>query len=147
NELATWRPDMDGVDAQGRTPLHYAALADDTAAIRTLLSQGADPNAADRQGFTALHLAAQQAAISAAAALLAAGARVDAVNSHGNTPLFTAVFNSRGSGELIKLLRDHGADPWHPNSTGQTPVGLARLIANYDLAQFFADLTDPNPKT
>jgi ankyrin repeat protein len=72
---------------------------------------------------------------------------VDAVNSYGNTPLFTAVFNSRGLGELIKLLRHHGADPWHPNNTGQTPTGLARLIANYDVAQFFADLTDPNPKT
>jgi ankyrin repeat protein len=65
---------MAGIDAQRRTPLHYAALADDTAAVRTLLSQGADPDAADRQGFTALHLAAQQGANSAAAALLAAGA-------------------------------------------------------------------------
>jgi ankyrin repeat protein len=138
---------MPGIDAQGRTPLHYAALADDAAAVRTLLSQGADPDAADRQGFTALHLAAQQGAISAAGALLAAGARVDAVNSYGNTPLFTAVFNNRGHGELIRLLRHHGADPWHPNSTGQTPTGLARLIANHDVAQFFADLTDPNQKT
>jgi uncharacterized protein len=104
---------MDGVDKGGRTPLHYAALADDTAAIRSLLSEGADPDAADRQGFTALHFAVQQGAISAAGALLAAGAQVDAVNSYGNTPLFTAVFNSRGRGDLIKLLRHHGADPWH----------------------------------
>jgi uncharacterized protein len=102
---------------------------------------------ADRQGFTALHFAVQQGAISAAGVLLAAGAQVDAVNSDGNTPLFTAVFNSHGHGELIKLLRHHGADSCHPNSTGQTPVGLARLIANYDVAQFFADLTDPTPKT
>ena len=72
---------------------------------------------------------------------------MDAVNSNGNTPLFTAVFNSRGRGELIKLLRHHGADPWHPNNTSQTPIGLARLIANYNVAQFFADLTDPHPKT
>ena len=138
---------MPGIDARGRTPLHYAALADDTAAIRMLLSEGADPDATDRLGFTALHLAAQQGAISAAGALFAAGARVDAVNSYGNTPLFTAVFNSRGRGELIKLLRHHGADPWNPNNTWQTPIGLARLIANYDVAQFFADFTDPNQKT
>lgn len=72
---------------------------------------------------------------------------MDAVNSYGNTPLFTAVFNSRGHGELIKLLRHHGADPSRPNSTGQTPIGLARLIANYDVAQFFADLIDPTQKT
>jgi hypothetical protein len=52
----------------------------------------------------------------------------------------------RGRGELIQLLRRHGADPWRPNNTGQTPVGTARLIGNYDIAQFFADLTDPDPK-
>ena len=138
---------MAGTDRGGRTPLHYAALADDTAAIRALLGQGADPDVADHLGFTALHFAAQQGAISAAQALLAAGAQVDAINSYGNTPLFTAVFNSRGRGDLIKLLRHHGADPWHPNGTGQTPIGLARLIANYNVAQFFADLPDPNQKT
>jgi hypothetical protein len=41
------------------------------------------------------------------------------------------VFNSRGLGELIRLLRRHGADPRQPNNTGQTPVGTARLIGNY----------------
>ena len=138
---------MPGIDPHGRTPLHYAALADDTAAVRMQLSEGADPDARDRQGFTSLHFAAQEQAVAAAEALIAAGAQVDVVNSYGNTPLFTAVFNSRGRGEFIKLLRHHGADPWRPNDTGQTPIGLARLIANYDVAQFFADLTDHNPKT
>jgi uncharacterized protein len=94
-----------------------------------------------------LHFAAQQGAIAAAEILLAAGAQVDTAYSYGNTPLSTAAFNSRGRGELIRLLRRHGADPWHPNNTGQTPVGTARLIGNYDVAQFFADLTDPDPKT
>jgi ankyrin repeat protein len=138
---------MAGIDAQGRTPLHYAAMTDDAGAISALLTGGADPNVPDRLGFTPLHLAAQEGAISAAAALLAGGARVDAVNSYGNTPLFTAVFNSRGRGELIRLLRHHGADARHPNNTGQTPAGLARLIANYDVAQFFADLTEADPNT
>jgi ankyrin repeat protein len=138
---------MAGIDRGGRTPLHYAAMTDDADAVRKLLTEGADPNVPDRLGFTALHLAAQEGAISAAAILLAGGARVDAVNSYGNTPLFTAVFNSRGRGELIRLLRHHGADPRHPNNTGQTPAGLARLIANYDVAQFFADLTEAGPKT
>ena len=116
---------MAGVDAQGRTALHYAALADDAGAVSALLTEGADPNVPDRLGFTALHLAAQEGAIPAAEILLAGGAQVDAVNSYGNTPLFTAVFNCRGRGELIQLLRHHGADPRHPNSTGQTPASLA----------------------
>ncbi len=138
---------MAGIDARGRTPLHYAALADDADAVSALLTEGADPNVPDRLGFTALHLAAQEGAISAAAILLAGRARVDAVNIYGNTPLFTAVFNSRGRGGLIRLLRHHGADPRHRNNTGQTPAGLARLIANYDVAQFFDDLTEAGPET
>ena len=58
----------------------------------------------------------------------------------GNTPLSMAVFESEGRGDLILLLRDHGADPLHVNEAGQTPVGLARLIASHDVAKFFTDL-------
>jgi len=138
---------MAGIDRGGRAPLHYAALANDADATSELLTGGADPNIADRRGFTPLHFAAQEGATTTAEILLAAGARVDATDSYGNTPLSTAVFNSRGRGDLIRLLRRYGADPWQANNTGQTPVGLARLIANYDVAQFFADLTCPEPKT
>ncbi|WP_263972339.1 hypothetical protein [Spongiactinospora rosea] len=42
---------------------------------------------------------------------------------------------------MIELLRRWGADPFKANSSGQTPLGLARLIANYDVARFFADLS------
>ena len=41
---------------------------------------------------------------------------------------------------MITLLRERGADPRLANKSGQTPVGLARLIGNYDVARFFADL-------
>lgn len=82
----------------------------------------------------------QEHALAAAAALLNLGATVDPINSFGNTPLFVAVFNSRGRPEMIKLLRSRGADPLHPNAKGQTPVGLARLIGNYGVAQYFDDL-------
>jgi hypothetical protein len=40
------------------------------------------------------------------------------------------------------LLRSHGADPLHVNNSGQTPLGLARLIDSYDVAQFFAEISD-----
>lgn len=127
---------------RGYQPLHDAAAANDVDALRRLLRQGADLDCATRSGFTPLHLAAQEGATAACEALLAAGARVDPVNSYGNTPLWTAVFNSRGNGDVIDVLRTHGADPWHRNKAGATPVTLARMIANYDVAQYFADLDD-----
>jgi uncharacterized protein len=128
------------VDAAKRTPLHYAALENNVVRVSELLARGADPNANDAEGFTPLHLAAQENALDAAKMLLDNGATVDPANAHGNTPLFVAVFNSRGRGELIGLLRSRGADPLRRNRAGQTPLGLARLIANYDVAQFFSDL-------
>jgi len=68
------------------------------------------------------------------------GAAVDSVNGYGNTPLGVAVFNYRGNGDFIMLLRSRGADPWRANKSGNTPIGLARMVANYDVAKIFADL-------
>ncbi|WP_206789071.1 ankyrin repeat domain-containing protein [Amycolatopsis sp. MtRt-6] len=128
------------VDRQGRSELHYSALEGTGEQARALLAAGEDPNLGDRDGFTPLHMAAEEGNLEVATVLLDAGAQVDPVNKYGNSPLFVAVFNSRGRGELIKLLRRHGADPRKANASGQTPVGLARLIANYDVKQFFEDV-------
>jgi ankyrin repeat protein len=111
-----------------------------TEELKVLLASHADPNSPDRDGFTPLHFAAQEYQIEAARLLLDAGADVNSINKYGNSPLFVAVFNSNGRGELISLLRSHGADPFLVNRSGQTPLGLARLIANYDVAQYFEDL-------
>jgi ankyrin repeat protein len=133
---------MSEVDEYGRSPLHYAALANDLDAAGARVAAGDDPNLRDVNGLTPLHFAAQESAAEVAALLLSAGAEVDGADVHGNTPLMTAVFESRGRGDLIELLRANGADPFRPNASGQTPVGLARLIGNYDVARFFADLPD-----
>lgn len=130
------------MDRDGRTPLHQAAYADDASKVSDLLAAGELPDAKDRQGFTPLHLSAQEYAVAAASALLDGGASPDAENMFGSTPLFVAVFNSRGRGDMIELLRHRVADPFHTNKSGQTPVGLARLIASYDVAQYFEDVAD-----
>lgn len=74
--------------------------------------------------------------------LLDHGADVDRPNKYGNTPLYVATFNSKGRGDLIELLRRHGGDPLKLNKSGQTPVGLAHLIGNCNVSQFFADLPE-----
>jgi hypothetical protein len=43
----------------------------------------------------------------------------------------------------MQLLRRHGADPWHPTNTEQTPVGTARLIGNS--TSLSSSLTSPTP--
>lgn len=129
----------------GRTALHGAALEDDVDSVRRELADGADPDAADRHGFTPLHLAAQEYALAAAAELLRAGADTNARNLWGNGPLFVAVFNSKGRGGMIGLLRAGGADPLATNDAGHSPLGLARLIDNDDVAQYFDDLPPVAP--
>src|SRR5262245_44228615 len=136
------RKDRPGVDRMGRTALHYAALEGDAARVRQLLPSGLIADAPDDNGWTPLHFAAQSNAADVTAILLKAGASVDARDAHGNTPLFTAVFNSRGYGEVIKLLRNHGANPHTKNNHGVSPLSLARTIANFDVRQFFQDLPE-----
>jgi len=108
--------------------------------IKELLQQGADPNAQDDNGWSPLHFAAQAVSAPVTVALLEGGADIAIRDRFGNSPLFRAVFCSRGDGSVIQLLRSAGADPRAPNSSGVTPVALARTIANYDVAQFFFDI-------
>ncbi|MDA0632517.1 ankyrin repeat domain-containing protein [Nonomuraea sp. MCN248] len=128
------------IDRDGRSELHQAAFVGDADRVALLAEEGLNVDLPDRDGFTPLHLAAQEWNANAARALLDHGASVDSVNRYGNTPLFVAVFNSRGRGELISILREFGADPFKENNHGRSPLGLARLIGNYDVAQYFADL-------
>ena len=123
------------------TPLHQAAIENDATEVRQLLEGGADAaERYDRGGYTALHFAAEHGAVEVAAVLLDSGAAVDALDDWGNTPLWRAVFNSRGEGSMISLLRERGADARHRNDHGKTPLELARTIANHDVARFFADM-------
>ena len=124
-------------DEDGRTPLIHAAIDGLTDIAKVLVDAEAIVNAHDRLGYTALHYAAQGYHEDTASMLIAAGACVDVEDVHGNTPLGRAVFESKGRGNLISLLLRAGADRNHPNKHGQTPLGLAKLIGNYNVAQFF----------
>lgn len=136
------RKSRSAVDSYGRTPLHYAAADGDVVLVEQLLSSGVAADAADDNGWTALHFAAQSNSELATKLLLRANASIDARDSHGNTPLAKAVFNSRGDGGVIGVLRANGADPHAENNYGVSPLKLARTIANYDVQQFFQDLLD-----
>ncbi len=129
-----------GVDEHGRTSLHYAASQGSAKKCADLLAGGANPNASDDSGWTPLHFAAQAQSAEVASLLLNAGAAIDARDRFGNTPLWRATMNSRGDGVVIALLRRAGADPYAQNDSGISPVGLARTISNFQIAQFYSDL-------
>ncbi|HXK12644.1 MAG TPA: ankyrin repeat domain-containing protein [Vicinamibacteria bacterium] len=79
----------------------------DVAQVKTLLAQGADPDAGDRSGWTGLHQAAETGDLALARVLLEAGAHPDVRARSRGTPLDVA--ERAGRSDLARLLRAHGA--------------------------------------
>ena len=106
-------------------PLLDAIKQGDVAVVRSLLQEGADPNAAQGDGLSALHLAAQDGRLDIAELLLSAGAEVDAKTKIGDyTPLHVAAGAARLS--VVQALLAAGANPGAvTTTTGVTPLHLA----------------------
>ena len=86
--------EINSVDAEGTTPLIWAARRGDVAVVDKLIRYGADVTIASNIGATALYYAALAQSSEAPAAiisLLRAGASVDARNFRQQTPLMMCV--------------------------------------------------------
>ncbi|XP_069487544.1 ankyrin repeat and SOCS box protein 5 isoform X1 [Ambystoma mexicanum] len=90
-----------------RSPLHEAASQGRLLALRTLLSQGHNPNTLTIDHVAPLHEACLGDHVGCARTLLEAGANVNAATIDGVTPLFNAC--SRGSASCVDLLLEYGA--------------------------------------
>lgn len=151
------------VDRRGdsdRTPLMAAVLANQTAMVRWLVRQGADPRAKDKDGYMPLLLAVKEGrsgAVSELAALhgenldsailLAAlsgqtevidtltnyGASVYARMEDGRTPLMIAAEN--GHAESVKLLLDIGASRFSIDNEGRSAADLATAEGHPQIAE------------
>ena len=115
--------------ASGDVRLVDAARHRNVDAVMTLIEHHADVNARQPDGAAALHWAAHWDEIEIAEALIRAGGRVDAVNDYGVTPLSLACTN--GSGSMIELLLNAGADP-NDRVNGQTALMLAANTGRVD---------------
>jgi class 3 adenylate cyclase len=87
----------------GRRPLNYAAIRNDTAMIRALLDAGANINEANRTGFTPLHHAGEAGSKEAATLLITNGANLTLRNKYGQTPEQVATANHHP--EVAEILR------------------------------------------
>jgi ankyrin repeat protein len=128
--------DVDALDREGRTALFYAAKDGDSEIVSELINHGSNVNIQDKNLETPLHFAAREYQPQTAELLITRGASVSAQDIHGNTPLWRAVFESRGRGEMIKLLLSAGSDKKLKNQYGTSPEDLANTIGNYDVSKF-----------
>ena len=110
--------------ANGWTPLHYAAFADNVPAAAALIEAGAEVDARAKNKFenTPLQVSLLTSSREVARLLISKGARVNATQAEGITALHEAA--SSGDVEIVRMLLDAGADPLARSSFG-TPLDLA----------------------
>lgn len=99
--------DQSFVDAQGYSPLHYAAVSDNDSLLSGLCARAPRLlSARDRNGDTPLHTATQANKPVAVKILLEAGASPNIVNYNGVAPLHLA--SAQANVVLLRLLLDAG---------------------------------------
>lgn len=129
--------DVNSVDADGRTALMHAVLAEEPELriVKLLIDHGADVNVSDTAGqnWTALHFAAQAQRADILGVLLNAGAIVDAKDVFGNTPLWRAVMTSEINPDVIRTLLRHGANPDEKNKHGVSPRDLVMMTQQEEI--------------
>jgi uncharacterized protein len=114
--------------AGAAAPLIDAVKTGKVDAVRTLLTQRADPNLTETDGTTALHWAAHFDNVAAADLLIKAGAKVQTPNRYGITPLWLACIN--GSAQMVERLLSAGADPNTALPEGDTALMTASRTGN-----------------
>jgi len=123
-------------DSFGYSPLHRSITKGFDPISEILIEKGVDLNARDENGQTALHYAAFYDNLPIARILLNRGADLHIADNYGNQPLWTAVFNDKGFGrrlEMVKLFIDHNADIHHRNNVDKSPLDLATTCKYSDV--------------
>jgi ankyrin repeat protein len=107
--IAKKSADVNAAEADGSTPLLWAANLDDTDLVSRLLRAGANPKVRNQLGSTPLAEAAFSANTAMVKALLDAGADPNGAGIDGQTPLMLIARTADVA--AAKLLLDKGANP------------------------------------
>ncbi|KAH0585571.1 hypothetical protein H2248_008801 [Termitomyces sp. 'cryptogamus'] len=127
--------DVNCLDQDERTPLHWAASSGAIDIVRFLIDQKAEVDKPDISGWTALHIAVSAGHDEVVKELVGAGADVNRKNDKGITPLHYAASKSRI--DIGRLLISRGADINAKDKANQVPlhraattgsVGFIRLL-------------------
>ena len=124
-------------EADGTTPLLWAADANEVRTVRALVASGADVMAANRYGVTALSVACRNGNAEMARLLLDGGAGVETKLAGGETALMTAARTGRV--ECVKLLVERGALVDAREHNGQTALMWAAAEGHLETVDFLID--------
>jgi ankyrin repeat protein len=134
------RIDVNALQPDGTTALHWAAYRDDAATVETLLRAGAKPNAVTDTGVTPLWLACSTNASAAVVrSLVDAGANPNLAPNTGETPLMWCA--RTGALESVKALISRGADVnAREKSADQTALMWAVAAQHPDVVEALLEL-------
>ncbi|KAH0545483.1 hypothetical protein FGG08_000484 [Glutinoglossum americanum] len=120
-------------DNEGRTALHYAALAGSVGIAEMLIQRGAEVGSEDHEGMTPLHRAVLAGSIDTTELLLKGEATVNAINSETLTPL---MLGSRwGYHAITGLLLEHGANVMATDAGGYSALHYAADSGSLETVQ------------
>jgi uncharacterized protein len=107
--LLETRADVNAVQADGTTALHWAVDRDAAEIVQLLIRAGANVKAINRYGVTPLWLASLNGNATTIGMLLEAGAEASAASEEGETALMVAA--RTGKLDAVNALLARGADP------------------------------------
>jgi uncharacterized protein len=114
------KADVNAVEADGTTALHWASYRDDVESADLLIRAGAKVNAANDLGATPLWTASQNGSAAMVRRLLQAGASPNLPLLSGETPLMVA--SRSGNPDVVEQLIAKGAKVNTSASRGQTAL-------------------------
>lgn len=136
--IAKKSADVNAAEADGTTPLLWAANLNDTDLALRLLKAGANPKAANRLGSTPLEEAAFNANTDLMKALLDAGADPNTAGADGQTPLM--LVSRTANVAAAKLLLDKSANPnAREKQRGQTALMWAAAAGQGAMMRLLLD--------
>lgn len=151
---------VNATDAEGNRPIHLAAANNKWDMVRFLIANGAEVEVANQAGVQPIHYAANCGYFNSNAdpvdLLVKQGAKVMAADRRGRTPLHWLLSDTmevRAKKEslsdagvlhyemaMAKELVKAGADPTVPDSSGETPLAIARTTQRKKLVEYFNEV-------
>jgi ankyrin repeat protein len=100
--------DVNKVDRNGRTPMHYAALDGNLEVVKLFLKYNAKVNPNDNDGYTPLHYAAINGHLEVVQHIVKHSANVNQINNRVNSPVYYALL--KGHIRVVLYLVEQGVD-------------------------------------
>lgn len=124
------------VNEYGQNLLHEAIAYDAPDVLKYLLHCDINVNKQDDEGKTPLHYSADHSNYDFTKLLLTTeGIEKNIKDQFGNNAMWVAVFNARGYYDIVKLLKDFGADANSKNNNNKSPLDFAKQIGDDEMIE------------